>query len=64
MKENWREFFRKFPDYRNEFISVSVQDDVVVMVVVLCALSNSLMVQACGLLKYEANVSQSEECPG
>jgi ketosteroid isomerase-like protein len=32
MKEGWRDFFKKCPDYRNEFTSVTVQDNVVVMV--------------------------------
>jgi ketosteroid isomerase-like protein len=32
MKEGWREFFEKYPDYRNEFTSVTVHDKVVVMV--------------------------------
>jgi len=31
-KECWREFFKKYPDYRNKFTSVTVQDSVVVMV--------------------------------
>ena len=32
MKEGWREFFKKYPDYRNKFTSVTVQGNVVVMV--------------------------------
>jgi ketosteroid isomerase-like protein len=32
MKEGWREFFKKYPDYRNTFTSVAVQNNVVVMV--------------------------------
>ncbi len=32
MKEGWREFFKHYPDYRNVFTSVTVKDDVVVMV--------------------------------
>jgi ketosteroid isomerase-like protein len=33
MKEGWRQFFEKYPDYRNIFTSVTVTDnDVVVMV--------------------------------
>ena len=32
MKEGWREFFKKYPDYRNKFTCVTVQDNVVVMV--------------------------------
>ena len=32
MKEVWRQFFKKYPDYRNKFTSVTVQDNVVVMV--------------------------------
>ena len=32
MKEGWREFFKKYPDYRNKFTSVTVQDNIVVMI--------------------------------
>jgi len=32
MKEGWREFFKKYPDYQNIFTSVTIQDNVVVMV--------------------------------
>jgi ketosteroid isomerase-like protein len=32
MKEGWREFFENHPDYRNIFTSVTVKDNVVVMV--------------------------------
>ena len=32
MKDGWREFFKKYPDYRNKFTCVTVQDNVVVMV--------------------------------
>ena len=32
MKEAWRQFFKKYPDYRNIFSNVVVQDNVVVMV--------------------------------
>ncbi|HXX87856.1 MAG TPA: nuclear transport factor 2 family protein [Candidatus Acidoferrum sp.] len=32
MKEGWREFFKKYPDYRNKFTGVTVQDNVVVIV--------------------------------
>jgi uncharacterized protein (TIGR02246 family) len=32
MREGWREFFKKYPDYRNIFTSVTVQDNVVVMI--------------------------------
>lgn len=32
MKEGWREFLEKYPDYRNVFTSVTVRDGVVVMV--------------------------------
>jgi len=32
MKEGWREFFEKYPDYRNIFTSVTVKDNVAVMV--------------------------------
>ena len=32
MKEGWREFFNKYPDYKNIFTSVTTQNNVVVMV--------------------------------
>lgn len=32
MKEGWREFFKKYPDYRNKFTCVAIQSNVVVMV--------------------------------
>jgi ketosteroid isomerase-like protein len=32
MKEGWRRFFEKYPDYKNTFTSVVVQENVVVMV--------------------------------
>jgi ketosteroid isomerase-like protein len=32
MIEGWRDFFGKYPDYRNVFTFVAVQDDVVVIV--------------------------------
>ncbi len=32
MKEGWREFFESYPDYRNVFNTITVRDDVVVMV--------------------------------
>jgi uncharacterized protein (TIGR02246 family) len=32
MKEGWREFFKKYPDYRNNFTNVTVQDNIVVMI--------------------------------
>jgi ketosteroid isomerase-like protein len=32
MKEGWREFFEKYPDYRNTFTCVTAQNNVVVMV--------------------------------
>lgn len=32
MKEGWKEFFKNYPDYQNIFKSVTVQNDVVVMV--------------------------------
>jgi len=32
MKEGWREFFEMYPDYRNVFTSVTVEEDLVVMV--------------------------------
>jgi ketosteroid isomerase-like protein len=32
MREGWRDFFMKFPDYRNDFNCVTVQDGIVVMV--------------------------------
>jgi ketosteroid isomerase-like protein len=32
MKEGWREFFKQYPDYRNNFTCVTVQSNFVVMV--------------------------------
>jgi ketosteroid isomerase-like protein len=32
VKEGWREFFKKYPDYRNILTCVTIQDNVVVMV--------------------------------
>ncbi len=32
MKEGWRGFFEKYPDYRNVFTSVIVRDSIIVMV--------------------------------
>jgi len=32
MKKIWRKFFEKYPDYRNIFTSVTVENDIVVMV--------------------------------
>jgi ketosteroid isomerase-like protein len=32
MKEGWRDFFEKYPDYRNIFTCVTIQNNVVVMV--------------------------------
>lgn len=32
MKKGWREFFTKFPDYRNVFTDVKVRNGVVVMI--------------------------------
>lgn len=32
MKEGWRQFFEKYPDYRNIFTCVTMQNNVVVMV--------------------------------
>lgn len=32
MEGEWRAFFARYPDYRNEFTSVSVHDNAVVMV--------------------------------
>jgi len=31
-KEGWRDFFERYPDYRNIFTCVAIQDSVVVMV--------------------------------
>jgi len=31
-KQGWKEFFEEYPDYRNIFTTVTVQDDIVVMV--------------------------------
>jgi ketosteroid isomerase-like protein len=32
MKEGWRQFFKNYPDYRNIFTSVTVKDNVAVMI--------------------------------
>jgi len=32
VKEGWREFFKKYPDYRNTFTCVTIQGNVVAMV--------------------------------
>ncbi|MGD0477663.1 MAG: nuclear transport factor 2 family protein [Nitrososphaerales archaeon] len=32
MKEGWRDFFERYPDYRNIFACVAIQNSVVVMV--------------------------------
>jgi uncharacterized protein (TIGR02246 family) len=32
MKEGWRDFFNKYPDYRNKFTAVTVLNNVVVMI--------------------------------
>jgi uncharacterized protein (TIGR02246 family) len=32
MKEGWRNFFKRYPDYRNTFTCVTIQDNVVVMI--------------------------------
>jgi len=32
MKEGWREFFKKYPDYQHTFTCVTIQNNVVVMV--------------------------------
>jgi ketosteroid isomerase-like protein len=32
MKEGWRHFFEEYPDYKNKFTSVTIQDTVVVMI--------------------------------
>jgi uncharacterized protein (TIGR02246 family) len=32
MKKGWKQFFEKYPDYRNTFTSVTTQKDIVVMV--------------------------------
>ena len=32
MKEAWKDFFRKYPDYRNMFTCVTIQNNIVVMV--------------------------------
>jgi ketosteroid isomerase-like protein len=32
MMKGWKDFFEKYPDYRNDFSSVTVQDGIVVMV--------------------------------
>jgi uncharacterized protein (TIGR02246 family) len=32
MKEAWRKFFERYPDYRNTFTCVTIQNDIVVIV--------------------------------
>ena len=32
MKEGWKQFFKKYPDYRNKLTTVTVQDNTVIMV--------------------------------
>jgi ketosteroid isomerase-like protein len=32
MKEGWRKFFKEYPDYRNEFTCITVQNNIVVIV--------------------------------
>jgi ketosteroid isomerase-like protein len=32
VKEGWREFFKKYPDYRNIFTGVTIQNNIVVLV--------------------------------
>jgi ketosteroid isomerase-like protein len=32
MKNGWREFFKNYPDYRNIFTTVTVQNNIVVMI--------------------------------
>lgn len=32
MKEGWRTFFEQYPDYRNVFTSVTIKDQVVIMI--------------------------------
>jgi ketosteroid isomerase-like protein len=32
MQEGWRQFFAQYPDYRNVFTTVTVENDVVVMI--------------------------------
>lgn len=32
MKDGWKEFFKKYPDYRNVFTSVTIRNDSVVIV--------------------------------
>jgi hypothetical protein len=52
MKEGWRNFFAQYPDYRNNFNCVTVQDKTVVMVGYLPAPPNRFMAQIYGLLRY------------
>ena len=51
MKEGWRQFFKKYPDYRNIFTSVVVQENVVVMVGYSTARTNHLTDPTFGLQK-------------
>jgi ketosteroid isomerase-like protein len=32
MKKGWQEFFKRFPDYKNIFTCVTIQNDIVVMI--------------------------------
>lgn len=32
MKEGWRQFFENYPDYRNIFTSVTIKDNVAIMI--------------------------------
>jgi len=32
MKDSWKYFFERYPDYKNKFTNVTIQDNVVVMV--------------------------------
>jgi uncharacterized protein (TIGR02246 family) len=32
MKEGWRHFFERYPDYRNNFTSVTIQDNVAIII--------------------------------
>jgi hypothetical protein len=64
MKEAWKDFFRKYPDYRNMFTCVTIQNNVVVMLAIPHAHTNHLMVQAFGLLRCVVNLFLNGECIG
>lgn len=63
MKKGWRNIFKEYPDYRNIFTTVSVKDNVIIMVgYSTCSNERRLNgPQAYGLLKYETDSSPNGE---